>query len=440
MKKFALFVASLLLVMPLAQAFNVNLLANNKEILSRQVTRADLMNLSYWKKQHRLAESELKESARLALADTFNELESADSACELGLVEKLEGNAIRHGVINTISEMMNLITYMRNTNLIDDILHAILSESLRIKISFVNNSTLKPRFGLFNRSNSGVDLQKLYAPFKTWPDEEKKCSFDVYYSLTREANEAQLSRLNSHAYRAGIIDLATYNKLEVLRLRQVIYWDVYLSRYIDIIKNSKDKLTKSVEPEAQNGFVVEYVSRKSPLTRRSHLYRTYTSTQVMILSQVMEKTAKRMDSTQVTLNWQYTEDPNGEREVYIFSPTEQYRAAIKMLRKDMAELMRSEAFKNTGLEFEHIIAAAYETGFIKNNELQQVLKFQEFWNPKVPKWRALSNFAFSIAGSATFYLPPPFNILGAVALIFTQSAMANQGRKPDPDDNWNVII
>jgi hypothetical protein len=119
---------------------------------------------------------------------------------------------------------------------------------------------------------------------------------------------------------------------------------------------------------------------------------------------------------------------------------EQYRVALKMLRKEMAEIMRSEAFKNTSLDYDHLIAAAYETGIVKSDDLEYVLKFEDFWNPKTPKWQAYARFAFSLAGTATFYFPPPWNVLGALGLIFTQTKVLNGNQRPDADDNWNVII
>jgi hypothetical protein len=120
---------------------------------------------------------------------------------------------------------------------------------------------------------------------------------------------------------------------------------------------------------------------------------------------------------------------------------EQYRVSVKMMKKEMAELMRGDLFKNTGISYEDIIASSFETGLIKSSELDQILKFEEFWNPKAPsRFRTYANFAFSVAGTATFYLPPPWTLMGAVALMFTQSRIMPSTATPDADDNWNVII
>jgi hypothetical protein len=157
------------------------------------------------------------------------------------------------------------------------------------------------------------------------------------------------------------------------------------------------------------------------------------------MSQLIEKTAKRMDAKEVHLYFQF-DDANTENEIYIFSPMEQYRVALKLLRKDMAQLRRSETFINSDVQYEDIIASAYETGIITSKELNHVLGFDDLWNPKVSKWRGLANFTLNIAGTAAFFLPAPWNYISAIGLIFTQTAIAGGQRNTNPEDNENVII
>jgi hypothetical protein len=160
----------------------------------------------------------------------------------------------------------------------------------------------------------------------------------------------------------------------------------------------------------------------------------------MMLADIINKTAKRMDAHYVSINFQYTNTPDSEREIYVLSPMERYRLSIKMLRKDIGEVMRSELFKNTSVEYEDLVTAAYETGLIKSEELDMILRFEEFWNPKQEKWKVYANFAFTILGTASFYLPPPYNVIGAIALVVTQTQIDKKQQKPDADDNWNVVL
>lgn len=448
MKKFIVVVAWAIMLATSAEAFDVKLLANNKEAFSRELSKEQTSEAVQWGSKHHL-KSDLKTRALTALANTFNVMEKIDTTCEVGLVKQLQTDAKSNQVISDDSETQVLINYLRQQDLIDDVLYKLLRDSALVQSDLISLADERPArpFNVYTRQNAGIDVEKMYQPFKTWPDDVKKCTLNTYFDMVNtltfkngKDRDSQMSKLNYIAYVNGTIDLEKYNKLMVLQERGVYDWPVYFRRYADIINNAKDKLTKSPEAKATHNFTVEYVSKRDKLTQRGNLYRTYNSTQVMMLAQIIEKTAKRMDARNVSLNWQYTDDPNGEREIYVLSPMEQYRAAIKMLRKDMAEVMRSDAFRGTGLEYDHLIAAAFEAGFIKSHELDQVLKFEDFWNPKTPRWKAYANFAFSIAGSATFYLPPPWNIIGAIGLVLTQTKLVNGDQAPDADENWNVII
>lgn len=448
MNKILVLIVWVVMLIANAKAFDVTKLVNNKETISRRLTTQDAQRSVNWANSHRMNGQDLRSAARRVLGTVFNQVEKSDVKCELGLAENLAKAAVQEGIIYQEEEAKTYVAYLRHANLIDDILYAMLVDSIAISDEFRRSAQTYPNrpFNLYTRYTAGFDYKSFYAPVASWPDEKKACAIDMYFGMVRTLKwknykdlDAQMLRYNYIAYINGTITLEAFNKMEVLRKHKALEWPVYLNRYFDVVVNAKDRLTKTPEEASSNDFSSTYISRKDKLTNRSHLYANYNSTQIMMLAQIMERTAKRMDSRRVTLNWQYTDDPAGENEVYVFSPMEQYRASIRMLKKDMAEVMRSDAFRGTGFRFSHLIAASYEAGFIKSDELDQVLKFEAFWNPQTPKWKAYSDFAFSLAGSASFYLPAPWNVIGAIGLILTQSKVNGE---PDPEfeDSWNVII
>lgn len=449
MKKFVLLIATAIFLLTDADAFDVRLLANNKEVISRELTTSEVKEVTTWAADHRLR-GDLRKGALRALAETFNEMERIDTNCEVGLVRQLQKDAKRHGVITYDEEIHLLNAYLRKEDLIDDILYRLLRDSSHVTLDLeknVNERAPGRPWNLNTRQNAGVDLEKFFEKVKKWPDDINDCSLDAYFYMSRELKyknakdrDSQMFKLLYMAYKDGVINLATFNKLETFRKRGALDWQVYFNRYADVVNNAKDKLTKNPETKATNDFSQEYVSRKDRLTKRGNLYSSFNSTQIMMLAQIIEKAARRMDAKQAYLRWEFQDDSEGDHEIYVLSPMEQYRVAIRMLRRDMAEVMRSEAFKYTGVEYEDLIAAAYETGFIKSSELDYVLKFEDLWNPKTPKWKKYANFAFSLAGSAAFYLPPPWNIVGSIGLVLAQSKIVNGDQQPDPDDNWNVIL
>lgn len=431
------------------EAFDVNLLANNKEAYSRELTKQDLRDTFNWSSHHPDA-NRLEYITKNALRDTFNVMESIDTTCDLGLVRRLEFDAIRYQIIKEHSEMVLFVQYLRITNLIDDLLLRILKDSLELndEINKAADKRLPSRpFNLHTPLNRNLDYAKLYEKINKFPDDFNACTLDAVWEISTKLKYKsdkdlykQLSKLNYIAFKKDVISLRTFNKLESIRNKKALSWPVYFKRYADVINNAKDKLASTPLPKGDSHFPVEFVSRRDGLTQRGNLYRKYSSTQIMVLAQIIEKTAKRMDAKRTTIDWQYTDDPHGEHDIYVLSPMEQYRLAIKMLRKDMAEVMRSETFTNTIVDYDHIISAAYETGFVKPDELEYVLKFEEFWNPKNPRWKAYAQFAFSLAGTASYYLPPPWNFIGAIGLVLTQTKLLNGDQAPDSDENWNVII
>jgi hypothetical protein len=433
----------------LAKSFDFKLLSNNKEPISRQITRSQARQLNTWLAAQPMARSELKAKSMAVLNMAMTEFMTRKMQCDLGLPSIFINEAVNGGIIHSADELPSFLTYLREENIIDDIFYKILKDSFEVSSEMAASQDNKyPRrpFRPRNNINEEVDIAKMYSSFKSWPNDIESCSMGRYLQLINSLKvtgpkdrDARIRRYNYLALQSGVISLETYHKLDVMRRMEVLSWSTNVNGYLDLVQNAKDKLAKEVETSTNNQFNESYISRKEKLTRRGRLYQVFSSTQVMILAQLIEKTAKRMDARHVNLNFQYTEDADSESEIYVLSPMEQYRVSIRMLRKDMAEIMMSNTFRGSGVRYEDLISAAFETGFIKSDELDHVLKFEEFWNPKNSRWRTYANFAFSLTGTASFFLPTPFNVIGAIALVITQSRLMDK-KKNDSDDNWNAIL
>ncbi len=448
--KFLFFTAVLFFItFTRAFAFDVTLLQNNKESFSRMVTKDDRKALSSWMEEHRLL-TELKSKAKEVFRSTMTTFAAREAQCDAGLASLLIQNAKDAGVIMEASELRSLLVLLREENQIDDILMKVILDSEVVRFDVANATRWKrPKTPRKLTIPANFDLKRYLSFVTPFPDEVNHCSIGRYFRMremltfkTTKERDNLMWRLAHAGLRDGLIDTATFHKLEALRLNYVLDWNHYAYNYLQMVTFAKDKMAKTRELVATSSSSVKYVSRKEKLTQRGRIYKVYSPTQVMIMSNVIEKLAKRMDARRVELVFQYGAEPGtSDSQIYVLSPMEQYRVSIKMMKKEMGELMRADLFKGTGISYEDIIASAFETGLIKSTELDQILKFEEFWNPKAPsRFRTYANFAFSIAGTATFYLPPPFNLMGAVALMLTQSRLMPTTAPVDPDDNWNVII
>lgn len=432
-----------------AFSFDVTLLQNNKESYSRVVTKKDRSGLKVWTSEHRLGAG-LVPAAAEVFRSTMRTFIARDAQCDPGLVTLLIQNAVNAGVIEDETELRKLLVLLREANHMDDILMKVILSAEVVRYDIANAGRWKrPNTPRNLTIPANIDLKRYFGFVTPWPDEVNFCSIGRYFRLAEmltykntTERDNLMWRIAHVGLRDGLIDTATFHKLEALRLDKVMDQGHYAYNYLSMVRDAKDKLAKSRELTSTNGFSDRYVSRKEKLTQRGRLYKVYSPTQVMIMAGVIEKLARRMDARRVELVFQYGMEPGvSDSQIYVLSPMEQYRVSIKMMKKEMAELMRGDLFKGTGISYEDIISSAYETGLIKSSELDQILKFEEFWNPKAPsRFRTYAQFAFSVAGTATFYLPPPFNLVGAIALMFTQSRIMPTTVAPDPDDNWNVII
>ncbi len=430
-----------------ADAIDTKTLHNNKESYSRKLTNKDIFNGNQW-----LAEREeipvLEENIITTLKETLEIEQTHKDYCELRFIKNLKIISERNGLIKNFKDLDGLIAFMRKSHLIDDIFFSILKKSILLSLEIDVKSQTPYRFKNNQSSDFPVaDLENIYKKVQQSFNDESECSIDAYEHFENElalrnknGSDKRILQMNIFALTKGFIDLKTFQKLITIKNSGLRNMPIRLKKYIQIISDVKDKLSIKPETKTSHSFVMKYESRRNQITHRDHLYQNYNSTQILILSQIVEKTSRRINANSASLNWNFTDQEGEEIEIYVFSPMEQYRAAIKMLKRDMAEIMRSEAFQNQNVEYEHLITAAFETGFIKSEELDYVLKFEDFWNPKNSRWKAYINMAISLTGSATFYLPPPWNTVGALGLLLSQARNLTRGKKPIPEDNWNVII
>jgi hypothetical protein len=66
-----------------------------------------------------------------------------------------------------------------------------------------------------------------------------------------------------------------------------------------------------------------------------------------------------------------------------------------------------------------------------SNLISEVLKIDDLWNPSVNPWSKLSRFLLQVSGSANVFVPPPYNLISALALMVVEGVItrnANQRR------------
>ncbi len=312
------------------------------------------------------------------------------------------------------------------------------------------------------------DVEELFWAFKQWPDDKKLCSTQEYIRLkesvsiptnSKEKVKAKyLGTLSKAAYEKKIISLETYNKIEFFRtdsnLEKRYIW---LNDYLKIILSAKNAMVPHAKGyevkklDAENKFSSEKLKRFSSITRRKILYKKYNETQIVLLSQVLQKASRRMgvDADTITKAPYLIQEfellkENGERETYVerteIDPQSQYNLARRLMRKDMVELQMMAMFNKMDVTYEDVIMASLETGYITLEDIDFVASYDDLWNPTTSKYERMSGFVFKVAGYTTFFLPPPFNIAATLALGIVENIVDKRFDNGASHDNPGTFI
>jgi len=391
--------------------------------------------------------------------------------CEADFFSRLSSNLKKENIATDKESLEDHLKMLRATNAIDDILYDIITSINSDAEKFARIDLKKPvRMGLAKHEDrlEKNDVEELFWAFKQWPDDKKLCSTQEYIRLkesvsiptnSKEKVKAKyLGTLSKAAYDKKIISLETYNKIEFFRtdsnLEKRYIW---LNDYLKIILSAKNAMvphTKGYEVkklDAENKFSSEKLKRFSSITRRKILYKKYNETQIVLLSQVLQKASRRMgvDADTITKAPYLIQEfellkENGERETYVerteIDPQSQYNLARRLMRKDMVELQMMAMFNKMDVTYEDVIMASLETGYITLEDIDFVASYDDLWNPTTSKYERMSGFVFKVAGYTTFFLPPPFNIAATLALGIVENIVDKRFENGASHDNPGTFI
>lgn len=423
---------------------DVDKITNDKDVLITVMSEDEVAQAL---RSHPLARAErvsniLKDSLR-----QFNLW--ATKACDIGLARILDTNFSEHGYKR--SYYAELFKALRVHNKIDDIFFDILNRSMNIylKLKQVERGSLVFKVNdpfIFRKIVEINDVTQSYRDFTSWPDDLNVCSLGEYGNLrsglkSRKGNQwfstRDMTNLNSAAYLEHVIDFGMFNKYEVLNHSDALSYPIYLGGYLDKLVEAKNIMQYAPGAslaEVNNIYASQYQGRVEKITRRKNLYYKYNPTQIVMLAKVMEKASMRMgvdptvetSSPKIVTN--YVIKRNGTTqsfsEIYTLSPSEQYDFARKRLRMDIIELEGTKTFSGVKIDYEDIIVAALETGYINHHDLAYVVKYDDLWNPEVSRWKKFQDFLWSFGSTGALFLPAPWNVVGAVGLVFIQTKIS----------------
>jgi hypothetical protein len=441
-------------------------LRNDKEVLIRSIKKNERI---------KIAEKFSNQTENSRITKVFYQtikqfLELEDKQCELRLIDLIKQNFGTAQIDSSEQGLQDAFKMFRVTNAIDDIFYGILTS---INRDYANLGVLKLDHKglrqLFKHKKliEKNDVKELFSGFSEWPDESSRCIYKEYVFVKSHVknkkskpsqSDKHLRVLTRKAFDEKVIDLATFNKLEYLRTKSTVnernFW---LEDYFKIIFNAKNKMrpikatydVKNLEDESD--YSNERIKRFSRITRRKLLYNKYNETQIILLSQVLQKASRRMgvDPDTESMAPIITQEfhilnESGTRETYVekteLDPQSQYNLARRLLRKDMTELQMMETFIGLKITHEDVVMAAFETGYITFEDIEFVVKYDDLWNPHKSDFEKIVGFVGTIAGVSSIFLPPPWNITASIAIGIIEGLVLSTRKNGAENDNPSTFI
>jgi hypothetical protein len=106
----------------------------------------------------------------------------------------------------------------------------------------------------------------------------------------------------------------------------------------------------------------------------------------------------------------------------------------------MTETQMMDIFTGLKITYSDIVMAAFETGYISIEDLAYAVRYDDLWNPDTSKFERVMGFVFKVSGYATFFLPPPWNVVGTIALGIVEGIVDGKNKTGAENDNPATFI
>ena len=269
-------------------------------------------------------------------------------------------------------------------------------------------------------------------------NDKSLCPEDSYRTLYAKLSEGsykfskEIKRINKLALKNGIIKNAKYKDLEAMRVSKVHEWPMTLTNYranLDAINNAFPNRKKEASK-----FVTHAGKFRTKVGLRQSLYERFSSTQIILLANVVQSLKKRLESRDITIHINYVEENS---EIINLSPMEKFRFILKLLRKELATINNSSMLKGQRANYSDIITAAYEVGYINAEEIEIFASLEDIWNPEKTTKEKIMTWVKLFGGVSSVLLPPPFGFLSVLVIMLIDQQLADA--PVDPDSDFNLI-
>lgn len=409
-----------------AKAFEISKLKNTKEAVTHAYSKS--------REAAALARGEKDADARFrALGISLNRLEGEKGLnCDFEIFDSFVSELQKMQLPSDEESLADAFVVWRSRGWIDDLFYGAMLEVSQARARLMQFQSVRVR----RREQAAVDqlrsvpddpsqraLKSIYLGFQGSSPSAPGCAKERFVRFP------EISRVsNLLAYQSGWIQSDQFELLEGLSSIGVNEWEISLAPYLKVLTQVKDR-SKGVDPGASdsgpNEFSSSFRYRNSNSTYRQTLYSRFDAIQIIMMSDLLKKSFERMDATRADLVF----TRGDQSEVIPLSPMGQYYFARKLLKKAIDDLNRSSLFAGSPFSYEDVVTASLETGLIQSNLISEVLKIDDLWNPSVNSWSKLSRFLLRVSGNANVFVPPPYNLVSALALMVVEVVVAQRANQ-----------
>lgn len=409
-----------------AKAFEIYKLKNTKEAVTHAYSKS--------REAAALARGVKDADAQFrALGLSLNRLEGEKGLnCDFEIFDSFVSELQRMQLPYDEESLADAFVVWRSRGWIDDLFYGAMLEMSQARARLMQFQSVRVR----RREQAAVDqlrsvpddpsqraLKSIYLGFQGSSPRAPGCAKERFVRFP------EISRVsNLLAYQSGWIQSDQFELLEGLSSIGVNEWEISLASYLKVLTQVKDR-SKGVDPGASdsgpNEFSSSFRYRNSNSTYRQTLYSRFDAIQIIMMSDLLKKSFERMDATRADLVF----TRGDQSEVIPLSPMGQYYFARKLLKKAIDDLNRSSLFAGSPFSYEDVVTASLETGLIQSNLISEVLKIDDLWNPSVNSWSKLSRFLLRVSGNANVFVPPPYNLVSALALMVVEVVVAQRANQ-----------
>ena len=353
------------------------------------------------------------------------------NACAFDVVTKIRRQQAKFPAFRGRGELF--IKTLRHHGLVDDVFLRIhlraLSVAERVGTNLRddfeapttnNDSPLRPFVEFSNKRTRGKCLHDNFRELVS-----------AFRNRSNTTTAAQVVAMADEANRLGFITDKAQSEIEAAGRKKMGDWEISLADYL-----SKRNFLRTQFPLVRGSEQSTFVTKRAGRAKSSHrmkLYEAYSSIQISLMGDVVRKLKVRLESPRIEINVHDNSDQVVE--VITLDPMERFRFAIRLLRKEMRLLSINTYFAGRQPAYTDLMAAAFEMGIITAQELDEVARLEEIWNPRRTFLQKVSEWVRMFGGVLSIVIPPPFGFVPSLAMIGMQ-AIAEE----TPDDTTDSLF